>query len=67
MGQAKTDAELLVEVIETAEKAVETIMQVRNEVDEAITKYLAVGHPVNREAMRILLGRLNSITEGYVE
>lgn len=67
MGEAKTDAELVVEVIELAEDAHETIKQVRELVAEAITKYLVVGHPVDRDEMAKLLRSLNLITEEYAE
>lgn len=60
MSEAKTDAELVVEVIET-------IKQVREVVDEAIAKYLAVGHPVGRDEMARLLTTLNLLTEEYAE
>lgn len=67
MGQPKTDAELVVEVIERAEDMLETIQQVREVVNDAITRYCAIGHPVDRDAMTRLLGNLNAITEEYAE
>lgn len=67
MGQPKTDAELVVELIEQAEAMHETIQQVREVVNDAITRYCAIGYPVDRTAMTKLLGNLNLITEEYAE
>lgn len=67
MGQPRTDAELIVELIEAAEEAVRVLREINETARVAFDKHSNVGHSVTREQMDSLCRFLLDMTEDYTE